>query len=80
VVIHGDATAIVGHRDAIVIVDDDRNPPTEARQGFVDGIIDDLIDEVVEAIQAGRPDVHCRALPNRIETLQDLDGTRIVTH
>jgi hypothetical protein len=35
---------------------------------------------VMEAIQAGRPDVHCRTLPDWIEALQDLDGTCIVSH
>ena len=78
--VDGDAAAIVGHGDAVVVVDDDGDLPAEARQGLVDGIVDDFVDEVVEAIQAGRPDVHRRALPDRIEALQDLDGTRIVTH
>jgi len=39
-----------------------------------------FVDEVVEAIQAGRPDIHCRTLPDWIEALQDLDGTCIVSH
>ena len=78
--IGGNAAAIIGDRDAVVVVDDDGNLRAEARQGFVDGIVDDFVDEVVKTIQTRCPNVHCGTLPDWIETLQDLDGTCIVTH
>ena len=45
----------------------------EAGQRFVDRVVDDFVDEMVQAGRTGRPDVHRRALPNRLESLEDLD-------
>ena len=45
----------------------------EAGHRLVHGVVDDLPDQVVEPRRAGRADVHPRADPHRIETLQNGD-------
>jgi hypothetical protein len=77
---NGDSAAVVSDGDAVVVVDHDADLPAEARQGLIHGVVDDFVDKVVKAIRTGGPDVHRGALPDWIETLQDLDGTCIVTH
>ena len=49
-----------------------------AGQSLVDGVVDHLVDQVVQAALAGGSDVHPRALPNRVETLQHGDRGRVV--
>ena len=38
---------------------------------FTLGVVERLPDEVVEALGTGRPDVHSRTLPDRLEPLED---------
>jgi len=49
-----------------------------AGQGLVDRVVDDLPDQVVQAALAGGPDVHARALADRLEPLEHLDRGRVV--
>ena len=35
---------------------------------FVDGVVDDFVDQVMQSIDAGRADVHRRALANGLKT------------
>ncbi len=47
-------------------------------QRLVDGVVDDLVDEVVQAHDAGRADVHARALANGLQALEDGDVLCVV--
>ncbi|GGA38111.1 hypothetical protein GCM10011499_04360 [Pelagibacterium lentulum] len=48
-------------------------------QRLVYGVIDNLIDHMVQpGAVIGIPDIHARALPDRIKTLEDLDRIRTV--
>jgi hypothetical protein len=48
-------------------VDRDVDPGGAAGERLVDGVVDHLVDEVVQAAQAGRPDVHAGTLADRLE-------------
>ena len=72
------AAAVVDDRDRVVDVNRDVDLIAEAGQRLVDRVVDDLVDEVVQTGRAGRPDVHRRALPHRLEALEDLDLVRAV--
>jgi hypothetical protein len=70
----GDPAAIVGDRDAFVGVYGDNDTIAMARQGLIDRIVDNLENHVVQARAiVGVADVHSRALPHRIKSLQDFD-------
>jgi hypothetical protein len=59
-------------------VDGDLDARGLALQGLVDGVVDHLVDEVVQTTQAGRPDVHARALAHRLESLEYGDVLGVV--
>ncbi len=65
--------AVVGDRDAVVRVDDDRDVVAVPGQCLVDGVVDDLVDQVVQTARAGRADVHPGAFANGFEALEDRD-------
>jgi len=71
--VYGDPTTVVGHRDAVIDVDLDRDLVAEASQRFVDRVVDDLENEVVETAFSGIPDVHAGSLANGIEALKYFD-------
>ena len=68
-----DAAAVVDHGDGVVDVDRDVDLVAVPGQGLVDRVVDDLVDEMVQTGRAGRPDVHRRALADRLEALENLD-------
>jgi hypothetical protein len=70
--VHGDrdAAAVVDDGDRVVRVDRDVDLGGVAGEGLVDRVVDDLPDEVVQTADAGRADVHARALANRLEPLR----------
>ncbi len=80
VLIDGNPTTIVRDSDAVVLMNDDGDFAAVSRYGFINRVVDNLIDEMMKAIGPGRPDIHCRALANRIQAFQDLDRTSVVTH
>src|SRR5690606_15450363 len=74
---------VLGDRDAAAVVDDAHTAVGEDRdldvvavagEGLIDGVVDDLVDQVVQTTWAGRSDVHSRALADRFEPLENLDG------
>jgi len=71
--IDGDATAVVANLATAVWLEPDLDRAGVAGHGFVDGVVDDLVDHVVQAGGTRRPDVHAGSLPNRLESLEDLD-------
>ena len=80
VLVHRNAPAIVAHRDGAIVVDCDLDFAAETGQRLVNGVIHHLIDKVVESIGPGGADVHGRPLAHRVEALENLDGTGVVTH
>ena len=78
--VHGDAAAVVHHRHAVALVDEDLDLLAVARQRLVDGVVHHLVDEVVQSVGTGGPDVHGGALSDGVESFEDLDGTRVVAH
>ena len=66
-----DAAAVVAHLDRAVGVQDHVDAVAVAAQRLVDGVVDDLPQAVHEAAGVGRPDVHARALADRLEALED---------
>jgi hypothetical protein len=73
---HGDATAIVLYADDVVLLEDYSNVGAITGQGLVYRVIDDLVDEMMQAIDAGRADVHAGPLADRLEPLKHLDTIR----
>ena len=68
------ATAVVGHDAGPVDAQSHRHAGREAGHGLVDRVVHALVDEVVEGVESRAAHVHARSLPNRLETLEDLDG------
>ena len=54
-------------------VEPDADLGAESRHGLVDGVVDDLVNEVMQSTGRGRPDVHARPLPYRLQALEHLD-------
>jgi hypothetical protein len=59
-------------------VDRDVDAGGLALERLVDGVVDDLVDEMVQATEAGGPDVHARTLANRLEAFEDGDVLSVV--
>ena len=57
-VVDGNAAAVIDDGDGVVDVNGDVDPGGVAGKGLIDGVVDDLIDEVMEALVAGRTDIH----------------------
>ena len=74
----GDATPVVGDRDAVVDMDGDVNVGAVAGERFIDGIIDDLENEVMKPSFGGVADVHSRSFADSFESLKHFDLTRSV--
>src|SRR5436190_1383886 len=72
--------AVVGDATAAVSEQRDVDLRCLARHRFVDRVVDDLVDEVVQTGDPGGPDVHTRAFPDRLETLQNRDVFGLVRH
>ena len=76
--VHGDASSVVLHGDAPVLVDGDFDVGAVAGEGLVDGVVHGLIDEVVQTLLGDVADVHGRTLSHGLESFEDLDVTRAV--
>ncbi len=68
-----DPGAVVTDRDRIVRMDDHVDRVSASREGLVDAVVDRLEDEVMEPSSARRADVHARAQPDGLETLENGD-------
>jgi hypothetical protein len=67
--IGGDTPAIVFYAYGIVAVDIDNNFIAIAGQGLIDGVVDNLPNQVVKTLDPNIPDIHGRALSDRLQTL-----------
>jgi hypothetical protein len=74
------ASAVVFYATGSFGGEGDHDAGTEPGHRLVNRVVHNLPDEVVQTGQAGRPDVHTRALSHRVEALKDLDGTGVVFH
>ena len=68
-----DAAAVVPHINDVARQDLDVDAVAVAGKRLVDRVVDDLIDEVVQAARPRGADVHARALPDGLQTLENLD-------
>ncbi len=71
--IDGDAAPVVLDRAGAVEVNGHRDLRGETGERLVDGVVDDLEDAVVQPPLHRVSDVHVRALPHALETLELLD-------
>ncbi len=78
VLLHRDASTVVGHPHAVPVDQLDENRIAVAGQGFVHGVVDDLVHQVMKTAFAGGTDVHARALSDGLQALEDRDGRRVV--
>ena len=69
---HRDTPAVIGNPDDVPREDIHLNMGAVPRQGFINGVIYNFIDQVMEALGAGRADVHARPLPHRFQPFQYL--------
>src|SRR5207248_9897551 len=76
--IGGDTPPVVDNAAATVLQEGDVDACRLAGHRLVDGVVDDLVDEVVQAVEAGGPDVHPGALPDGFQPLQNGDVLRPV--
>src|ERR1017187_10374382 len=75
---HRHAPSVILDRDHSICGDLDRDPGGVAGHRLVNRVVDDLPDQVMKAAGVGRADVHARPLPDRLESLEDLDALRVV--
>ena len=68
-----DAAAVVGDLDAAVLEDPDVDLGGVAGHRLVDRVIDDLPHQVVQTTLARGADVHARAFPDGLQTLENGD-------
>ncbi len=75
---HRHTAAIVRYAERPVLEDSDLHERRVAGHCLIDRVVDYLPDEVVEAADVRRPDVHARASPDRIQTLEHLNALGVV--
>ena len=78
VLIDGNAAAVVGNRDGIILMDGHVDFGAEPRKGLVDGIIHDLVHQVMQAARACGADVHAGAFADGLQAFKHLDVRAIV--
>ena len=76
--VHGDAAAVVGDLDDVILQDLDLDVVTVTGQCLVDGVVHDLVDQMMQAPLAGGADIHAGALAHGLQTLQDLDLAGVI--
>ncbi len=76
--VHGDAAAVVDHRDRIAFVDHHVYMAGIAGQGLVYGVVHHLIHQMVQTFGGNVAYVHGRTFAHGLQTFKHLDGTRAV--
>ena len=74
----GDASPVVGYPYPAVGQEGDVDLRAVTGHGLVHRIVDDLPHQMVQPGGPGRSDVHARAFPHRLQTLQHGDVVRVV--
>ena len=68
----GDAAAVIGDADGVVLFDGHADGIADACHRFVNGVVHNFVDQVVQAALVGRADVHTGAAAHSLQTLEDL--------
>ncbi len=76
--IYRDASPVVFHSHAVVLVNDNADTRTGTSQCFVDAVIYNLVYQVMKSADVSAADVHSGTPPDRFQPFQDLDVRRIV--
>ena len=71
--VHGNPASVVVYGDRVVGVDCHGDVVAMPRHRLVDGVVHDFVDKVVKAVYVRAPDVHRRALPDRLQAFQNLN-------
>ena len=71
--VDGDAAAVVGDRDDLVLVHHGADRRAAPGQRLVDGVVDDLPDQVVQRTAVGAADVHAGPHAHGLEALEHTD-------
>ena len=71
--VHGYSAAIILHSDDIALGKQNRYGCAGSDQSLVNGIVDDFEYKLVQTIQAGGANVHAGALPNMLQTFENLN-------
>ena len=78
VVLHRDATAVVGDRQVAVGAEMHLDPAGMSGNGLVHRVVDDFGEQVMQGVGIGAADIHARAAAHRLQALEDLDvGGRV---
>ena len=76
--VHGDAAAVIGDLNDIVLQDLDLDVVAVTGQRLVNGVVHDLVHQMMQTALTGGADIHTRALAHRLQTLQHLDLAGVI--
>jgi len=77
--VHRYAAPVVFDQHAVIHPDLDDNRIAKTGGRLINAVVHHLVDQMMEAIFPGRPDIHGRTLPDRLQTFQHLDAVGSVT-
>ncbi len=78
--VHRNAAAVIGHRDGVICMKRHGDAAAVAGERLVDGVVDDFEHHMVQSgAIVGVADVHPGTLSDRIEALEDLDISGVVS-
>src|SRR5450759_392063 len=76
--VNWNAPAIIFYHNAVIRMDDDRDPDTGSGQGFIDRVIHYFIYQVMQSFNVSTAHVHTGPPANGFKTFQYLDIFRCV--
>ena len=76
--IHRNASAVIGHGNAAVRVNNNVDFRCVSGKGLVDRIVHHFINKVMEPARGGVPDIHGRPFPYGLNAFQNLNGGGVV--
>src|ERR1700730_18449793 len=77
--VHGNAAAVVRHRDTVVLMHHHVDFVAKSSKGFIDRIVDHFPDQVMQPHLAGRADIHRGPQSHGFEPAENLDRGSVVT-
>ena len=75
VLVNGNTTSVVFHRDGIILIDCHFNVGAESCHRLIDGVVHRFVYQVMEAFLTNVSDIHCRALAHCLQALKNLNIT-----
>ena len=76
--IHRNTAPVIANSHAVVSVQNNSDPRTEAGHGFVNGVVHYLVHQMVQAARVCRAYVHGRALAHSRKAFQNGNGRGVV--